>query len=48
MLDNIILLANIAIYIKEAKTLKEAIKHIYKLVIKFKIAIKQKNKVKSI
>jgi hypothetical protein len=38
--DNIILLANITVYIKEARTLKEAIKHVYKLVIKFEIAIK--------
>jgi hypothetical protein len=40
MLDNVILLINITIYIKEARTLKEAVKYIYKLFIKFKIAIK--------
>jgi hypothetical protein len=48
VLDNIILLINIIIYIKEAKTLKEAIKYIYKLIVEFEIAIKQKNEVKSI
>jgi hypothetical protein len=38
--DNIILPANITVYIKEARTPKEAIKYIYKLTIKIEIAIK--------
>ena len=40
MQDNIILLINIIVYIKEARTLKEAVKYIYKLFTKFKIIIK--------
>jgi hypothetical protein len=38
--DNIILLINIAVYIKEARTSKKAIKYIYELIIKIEIAIK--------
>jgi len=34
VLNNSIPLVDIAVYIKEAKTLKEAIKHIYKLIAK--------------
>ena len=37
--NNIIPLANIIVYIKEARTPKKAVKHIYKLIIKIKIAI---------
>jgi hypothetical protein len=40
ILNNIIPPANIIVYIKEARTLKKAVKYIYELIIKVKIAIK--------
>jgi hypothetical protein len=40
ILDNIILLANIIVYIKEARTPKEALKYIHELTTKIKITIK--------
>jgi plasmid stabilization system protein ParE len=40
--DNSLPLANIAVYIKEAKTPKEAVKYVHKLTTKIENAIKQK------
>jgi hypothetical protein len=40
--DNIILPANIAVYIKEARTPKEAVEYVHGLTAKIEIAIEQK------
>jgi hypothetical protein len=37
--DNVILPANIVVYIKEARTPKEAIKHVHELTVKIEIAV---------
>ena len=46
--DNVILPANIIVYIKEARTLEEAVEYIHELVTEFEIAVEQKNEVKSV
>ena len=40
--DNVIPPANIIVYIKEVKTLKEAVEHIHELTAKIEIAVEQK------
>jgi hypothetical protein len=40
--DNVILPANITVYIKEARTPKEAVEHVHELTTKIEITIKQK------
>jgi hypothetical protein len=40
VLNNVILSVNIIVYIKKARTLKEAVEHVYKLTTKIEIAVK--------
>ena len=46
--DNVVPPANIAVYIKEARTPEEAVEHVHELVAEFEIAVEQKNEVKSV
>jgi hypothetical protein len=39
--DNVVPPANIAVYIKEARTPKEAVEHVRELVVEFEIAVEQ-------
>jgi hypothetical protein len=41
--DNVVPPANIAVYIKEARTPKEAVEHVRELVVEFEIAVEQEN-----